>query len=458
MKAIHGHYLFVLTLSLVVGGSAKAADSYLQCRVDGVTNLFPVMAQAVLTPKDGLEILSIAEGRTEVASLFLHLPTPKLGLSRSTSETNITLSFSRSMFSSSLADYYNAGHSVPGSELEIDLLKQGEIGEMVEGRFSGLAVNPLGKSVRITEGSFSVIRTQSMAEASSPKRAPSSVPSNSTIRHSYLTLGGKTAIIDEDGKVEWEYRPSSRDGFVLPNGHLLIAWNDKVEEVTRDKQVVLSYALSAANREISTTARLANGNTLVTELGPRPRLLEISAAGAVAREFPLLPETDNTHMQTRMARQLSSGNFLVPHLLAFAVKEYAPDGTVVSTIHTDLPELGGRASESWPFTAIRLGNGNTLVSLTHGNQVVEFARDGRVAWRLTNREAGGLLKDPCGVQRLANGNTVIGSHGATQGISIIEVTPELKIVWTSDHPHAAGVHHLQVLTTNGRPEPQPPLR
>jgi hypothetical protein len=189
-----------------------------------------------------------------------------------------------------------------------------------------------------------------------PVAAQPNPAANSPIRHSFLTLGGKTAIIGEDGQVEWEYRPSSRDGFVLPNGHLLIAWNDKVEEITRERKVLMSYTLSTVNREISTTARLATGNTLVTELGPQPRLLEITTTGAVAREFPLLPETDNVHMQTRMARQLSSGHFLVPHLLAFAVKEYTPQGKVVNTIHTDLPELGGRASESWPFTAIRLAN------------------------------------------------------------------------------------------------------
>lgn len=284
---------------------------------------------------------------------------------------------------------------------------------------------------------------------------PASAP---VIRHSFLTLGARTSIISEDGQVSWEYHGGSRDGWVLPNGNVLVAWSDRVEEVTREKQIVLRYSLSPANREIGTTQRRANGNTLITELGPRPRLLEIDGLGRVTREFPLLPETDNAHMQTRMARSLASDHYLVPHLLAFAVKEYTPQGRVVRTLHTDLPELGGRASESWPFTAIRLENGNTLVSLTHGNQVVEFGRNGSVAWRVTNREVSGHLKDPCGVQRLANGNTVIGSHAATQGVSIIEVTPDLRIVWTSDHPHAAGVHHLQILTTNGRPEPQPPLR
>ena len=163
-------------------------------------------------------------------------------------------------------------------------------------------------------------------------------------------------------------------------------------------------------------------------------------------------------MQTRMARQLKNGNFLVPHLLAFAIKEYQPDGQIVRTFRTDLDEVGGRAAENWPFTAIRLDNGNTLVSLTHGNKVVEMNPSGDILWKITNDDVGGLFKDPCGSQRLANGNTVVGSNAANTGISMVEVTPAKKIVWTSDHPLAAGVHHFQILTTNGKPEPGMPLK
>lgn len=278
------------------------------------------------------------------------------------------------------------------------------------------------------------------------------------IRHSYLVLGGKTAIIGEDGQIQWEYRGGSRDGFVLPNGNVLIAWADKVEEVNPAKQVVFSYTRSPENGELSTAQRLYNGNTLVTELGRRPRLLEVNPQGQIVRDTPLQPETDNVHMQTRMARQLKNGNFLVPHLLAFAVKEYTPDGQVVQTLRTDLPELGGRPAENWPFTAIRLDNGNTLVSLTHGNKVVEFSPTGAVVWKATNEQVKGLFQDPCGSQRLANGNTVVGSHAANKGISMVELTPDHQMVWTSDHPAAAGVHHFQILTTNGRPEPGQPLK
>lgn len=278
------------------------------------------------------------------------------------------------------------------------------------------------------------------------------------IKHSYLVLGGKTAIIGEDGRAEWEYRGGSRDGFVLPNGNVLVAWADRVEEVTRDRSVVFSYRRSAENGELSTAQRLYNGNTLVTELGRVPRLREVNPSGSVVLDVPLAPETDNVHMQTRMARELKSGNFLVPHLLAFAVKEYGRNGKVVRVLKTDLPELGGRGAENWPFTAIRLDSGNTLVSLTHGNKVVEFGLDGRVVWQVDNRHVGGRFQDPCGSQRLANGNTVVGSHGASKGVSMIEVTPEHRVVWTSDHPLAAGVHHFQILTTNGKPEPGQPLK
>ena len=288
--------------------------------------------------------------------------------------------------------------------------------------------------------------------------SPGAEPAAGSIRHSYLVLGSKTAIIGEDGNPVWEYQGGTRDGFVLPDGNVLLAFSDRVEEVTRDKQVVFSYRRSKENGELGTTQRLYNGNTLVTELGAKPRLLEVDPRGTIVLTVTLQPETDNTHMQTRMARQLRNGNFLVPHLLAFAVKEYAPDGTVVNVLRTDLPELGGRPAENWPFTAIRLDNGNTLVSLTHGNKVVEFTPRGEIAWKVDNSHVGGQFKDPCGSQRLASGNTVVGSHAASKGISMIEVNPAHEIVWTDQHPLAAGVHHFQILSTNGKPEPGMPMK
>lgn len=280
------------------------------------------------------------------------------------------------------------------------------------------------------------------------------------IRHSLFIAGPNfTGIIDEDGKEIWNSgKNGARDGFVLPNGNVLIAWSNEAKEFTREKKIVWEYKLSAANKEIGTIERLENGNTLLTELGAKPKLLEVTAEGKVAVEFPLVPETDNAHMQTRMARKLASGNYLVPHLLAFKVKEYTPEGKIVRQIATDLDTLGGRRAENWPFTAICLANGNSLVTLTHGNKVAEFDADGKVVWSISNADFPDLkpFVDPCGAQRLPNGNTVIASYGATKGIKVFEVTPEKKIVWKYEGPFRA--HELQVLTTNGSAIAGKPLK
>ena len=273
------------------------------------------------------------------------------------------------------------------------------------------------------------------------------------IKHSFFVAGPSfTGIIAEDNTEQWNSgKAGARDGYVLPGGNILIAWSDEVKEFTPEKKVIFAYKLSPDNKEIGTAVRLDSGRTLITELGPKPRLLEINADGTIAVDCPLQPETDNAHMQTRMARKLASGNYLVPHLLAFQVKEYKPSGEVVRSIKTDLEELGGRAAENWPFTAIQLANGRVLVNLTHGNKTVEFDADGKVVWQISNADfpQEKPFADPCGGQRLPNGNTVICSYASQGAIKVFEVTPDKKIAWTYTGPHRA--HEIQVLTTNGKP-------
>ncbi len=273
------------------------------------------------------------------------------------------------------------------------------------------------------------------------------------IKHSFLIAGPVTAIVGEDGEVKWQTKGRSRDAFVLENGNVLATIANTAKEITPKGRVVWSYKLASENKELGTAVRLADGNTLVVERGVKPRLLEVTERGKIAVEVPLQPETDNAHMQTRMARKLPSGNYLVPHLLAFKVNEYQPDGKIVHTINTDLKELGGREAENWPFTAIRLENGRTLVNLTHGNKTVEFDEEGKVVWSVTNEDVDGRFADPCGGQRLANGNTVICSYAQKDKDKpkLFEVTPDKKVVWEFFHPKVRA-HEVHVLTTNGEEE------
>ena len=277
--------------------------------------------------------------------------------------------------------------------------------------------------------------------------------SESGIRHSFLICGNPTALVNEKNEIVWQTKGYGRDGFVLKSGNVLVSIGNEAKEITREGKVVWSYKLSKGNKELGSSVRLDNGNTLIVERGVKPQLLEVRKDGSVAVTVPLKPETKNGHMQTRMARKLPNGNYIVPHLLAFAVKEYKPDGTVVRTIRTDLEELGGRKARNWPFTAIQLKGGNLLVNLTNGNKIVEFDPLGKVAWRVDNSHVDGRFSDPCGGQRLANGNTLICSYGQRKGDmpKLFEVTRGKKVVWEYFNP-AVRAHEVHVVSTNGKPE------
>ncbi len=277
--------------------------------------------------------------------------------------------------------------------------------------------------------------------------------SESGIRHSFLICGNPTALVNEKNEIVWQTKGYGRDGFVLKSGNILVSVGNVAKEISREGKVVWSYKLSKVNKELGSSVRLENGNTLIVERGVKPQLLEVRKDGSVAVTVPLKPDTQNGHMQTRMARKLPNGNYIVPHLLAFAVKEYKPDGTVVRTIRTDLEELGGRKARNWPFTAIQLKGGNLLVNLTNGNKTVEFDSSGKVAWRVDNSHVDGRFADPCGGQRLANGNTLICSYGQRKGDmpKLFEVTRDKKVVWEYFNP-AVRAHEVHVISTNGKPE------
>lgn len=281
---------------------------------------------------------------------------------------------------------------------------------------------------------------------------------DATIKHSFLGVGkaNKAVIVGEDGTVEWKFNMPASDGWVLPTGNVLLALygtkgfpNGGVVEVDRkSKKIIFQY--KGRQKEISTVQLLPDGTFLVAELGPQPRAVVINRNGDVLKTTPLQCQKQNAHMQTRMLRVLPNGNYIAPHLFDFAVKEYKPDtGEVVKTIATD---ERGRDKRDWPFTAIRLKNGNTLIACTNGNRIIETDAEGKIVWSVTNADLGEkLFNDACGAQRLPNGNTVISSyHAKGNQVKLFEVTRDKKVVWRYSGMKA-GFHHFQILTTNGKP-------
>ncbi|MDG2383274.1 MAG: hypothetical protein P8N76_16510 [Pirellulaceae bacterium] len=278
------------------------------------------------------------------------------------------------------------------------------------------------------------------------------------VRHSFLGVGkaNQVVIVEEDGTIGWQFPMPASDGWLLPNGNVLLAiyptkefpHGGVVEVEHATKKIVFQY--QGQQKEISTVQPLPDNRFLISELGPNPRAIVVDRQGKITQQTPLSCQTDNFHMQTRMLRRLPNGNYLAPHLLDFAVKEYSPvSGKVIHTISTD---ERGREKRDWPFTAIRLANGNTVIGCTNGNRVIEVHPSGRIVWSVTNEDLGEtLLDDACGVQRLPNGNTVVTSyHAKGDQVKLFEITAAKQVVWRYSGMNA-GFHHFQILTTNGQP-------
>ncbi len=288
------------------------------------------------------------------------------------------------------------------------------------------------------------------------------------VKHGFLACGQQTYIVDADGRKLWTYPHSTRDGYVLPSGNVVLTLSKSnkyaggaVIEVSHDGEETLVW--KGTQSEVNSAHPTQAGTYVITEAGPRPRLIEIDRVGKVLVEFPLKCQKENHHVQTRMARKLTDGSYLVPHLLDFAVLNYDSEGNVLSSLDTTVPGDPEHKIHSWPFTAIRHGNGRTLVCCTNANRVVEFDAQGKIGWQLTNDDLPGpWLQDPCGAQILPSGNIVITSYAAGRvdpaAPKLIEVTEDKEVVWTYSDGKRAGIHHFQILDTAGTKLDEPALK
>ena len=275
------------------------------------------------------------------------------------------------------------------------------------------------------------------------------------VTHSFLATGQETYILDDDGKVVWRYPQGTRDGWVLANGDVLLAVTKNKDypggaavQVTREGKVVFEF--KGSQSEVNTVQPLDDDRILLTEAGDKPRLLEVDRKGKIVVEVPLQAQAKDHHLQTRMARKLANGNYLVPQLTDRVVREYTPEGKVVWEVKT--PNM--------PFTAIRLDNGNTLINCTLGNLSIEVDKDGKTVWQLSNDDLPEKwINDACGAQRLPNGDTVITAHHAKETeVKLIEVTPDKNVVWKYVDDKKFGIHEFQILDTNGKALEGRPLR
>jgi len=151
--------------------------------------------------------------------------------------------------------------------------------------------------------------------------------------------------------------------------------------------------------------------------------------GKVEQEL-ILPTRNpkSPHGQFRHVRMTSAGTFLAAHMDLGKVVEYDADGKETWSV---------LAPSAW--AAVRLENGNTLISGNQHCYVREVNAKGEIVWELTQKDVPGIkLFTIQEVSRLANGNTVVCNWCAggleskqdwAKTVQVLEVTPDKKLVW-----------------------------
>ncbi len=256
---------------------------------------------------------------------------------------------------------------------------------------------------------------------------------------------GHLAILNANGDVEWEAPCpfTSHDVTVLPNGNILAHTGPAtIVEMTPDKQIVWTHKSAPKSPytgvvEIHSFQRLSDGLTMIAETGNR-RIIEVDKNDAIVHEMPLTVDHPSSHRDTRMARKLDNGHYLVCHEGDGVVREYTPDGTVVWKYVMDLngqPETPNHDGHGINvFGAVRLKSGNTLIAGGNNNRVIEVNPAGIVVWSIDRDELPGIhLCWVTSLEMLPNNHLVFGNtHAGPDNPQLIEVTHDKakKVIWT----------------------------
>jgi Mal s 1 allergenic protein-like len=289
------------------------------------------------------------------------------------------------------------------------------------------------------------------------------LPGNGLAQHPFLYCGewqdrgnsDQTMYLVRGGKVVWTYSIPGReeldDCTRLSNGNIVFSRRFGASEVTPAKKIVWNY-VAPPNTEIHTAQPIGNDRVLIMQNGDPAKLLLIrKKTGKVEKELILKTrDPKGIHGQFRHVRMTKAGTFLVAHMDMNKVVEYDQSGKEIWSV---------AAPSAW--AAVRLKNGNTLISGNQNGYVREVNPKGETVWEIDKDDLPGIkLLTVQEVTRLANGNTLINNWAGSLPmeqwptvVQLIEVTPAKKVVWAlRDWKTLGPASSTQLLDEPGVPE------
>ncbi|MEO5998210.1 MAG: hypothetical protein ABIN89_15800 [Chitinophagaceae bacterium] len=291
---------------------------------------------------------------------------------------------------------------------------------------------------------------------------PANLPGNGLSQHPMLYIGENCnkMFLVKDGKTIWTYStgkgPEYDDVWMLSNGNILFTRMQYIALITPDKKVLWRYdcnnSKGAAHSEVHACQPIGLDKVMFVVNGLPPKLMIVNiktGAIEVDHELPYKQPADpnGIHGQFRRARVTAQGTYLVSYLTMNCVVEY----------DKDFKEIW-RYNIMSPWAAIRLKNGNTLITDEKEYLTREVNTKSETVWEFnckTDLPAEYQFSSaPQSCTRLANGNTIFTSRGEKgQGPQLIEVTPGKKVVWVlQDWKNIGDATAVQILDDPGIPE------
>ena len=301
-----------------------------------------------------------------------------------------------------------------------------------------------------------------VAAAGAQTKAPGD-SSNGLTRHPFLYVGewdtrnpeAQSMFLVRDGKVVWKHSIPLRnasgrnqefdDITMLPSGNIVYACMSGAGIITPDRKFIWEFTCPPGTETHSCQPIGRDSVLLVLNANP-PRVLIINTAtGQTLREIMVSTASTNTHGQFRHVRMTEHGTIMVGLFAEKKVVELTLDGREVWSVDA-----------ASPWSAVRLHNGNTLISGDGEGYTREVNMKGETVWEFTRADAPFTIGNTQTANRLANGNTVIcnwiaGNPRTEQWpgtVQAFEVTPDKKIVWTLsswDNPDLGPCTYMQLL-------------
>jgi hypothetical protein len=248
------------------------------------------------------------------------------------------------------------------------------------------------------------------------------------VAHRFLKSGHSSqsvAIVAADGRIEWEYpiADETSDAWLLPNGNVIFSYVKGVREVTPAKATVWEY-LVPSGAEAQSCQPLSDDLFLIGEAHSDGTsfLYEMGRDKKISKTISI-KTTDTAHNNFRQVRKTPTGTYLVTQQRTGGLaQEYDGTGKLLRTFPS------GR------FVAVRLPDGNTLIACGDEHRVIEVDPADKIVWEVKENDIpGNKLLFAAGLQRLANGNTVIanwsGHSGDPSQPQVFEITRDKKVVW-----------------------------